>query len=56
MVETDSIISCECRYCKKNPAVTQIIKGIADAIPFIMARLAGFEPATYRFVAGHSIH
>ena len=21
-----------------------------------LARLAGFEPATYRFVAGHSIH
>ena len=21
-----------------------------------VARLAGFEPATYRFVAGHSIH
>ena len=23
---------------------------------FFLARLAGFEPATYRFVAGHSIH
>lgn len=23
---------------------------------FVLARLAGFEPATYRFVAGHSIH
>ena len=23
---------------------------------FSLARLAGFEPATYRFVAGHSIH
>ncbi len=22
----------------------------------VLARLAGFEPATYRFVAGHSIH
>jgi len=25
-------------------------------VGFSLARLAGFEPATYRFVAGHSIH
>ena len=36
---------------KKNDAVRK-----NRIIPTFLARLAGFEPATYRFVAGHSIH
>ncbi len=31
-------------------------KGHPVGCPLLLARLAGFEPATYRFVAGHSIH
>ena len=36
-----------CGYNQKNPRT--------NVLGFL-ARLAGFEPATYRFVAGHSIH
>ncbi len=32
-----------------------IRKGTPTGVPFLMARPGGFEPSTYRFVAGHSI-
>ena len=39
-----------------SPQANQTEKTADFRQRFFMARLAGFEPATYRFVAGHSIH
>ena len=40
------------RECYEKPSVKR--KKKSEAV--FLARPAGFEPATYRFVAGHSIH
>ena len=39
-----------------NPPSYGAKKGWEAKPPILFSRLGGFEPTTYRFVAGHSIH
>ena len=47
-------ISLHSNTSRRKANITE--KSQVERLGFFLARLAGFEPATYRFVAGHSIH